>query len=376
GVVAADVGDREAVAGVLASVEAGHPLTAVVHAAGVLADGVFGGLSGAGVERVFGPKVDGAWHLHELTRGLDLAAFVVFSSAAGVFGNAGQSAYGAANAFLDALAVVRRGEGLAGVSLAWGLWEEVSGLTGGLDGRARGRLARSGLRGLSTGEALALFDAGLRSGEAVLVPTGLDWGALRAQAAAGDLNPLLRTLVRPPRRTTNPDTPAIDDSAGFVRRLAALSPKKQHKELLDLVRGAAAAVLGHASKDDLGPSQAFKDSGFDSLGALQLRNRLARATGTRLPATLTFDHPTPLALAVHLRSELLAEPEPGPETGPETGSQPETESGPRPGPEPASATTPEPESPRSPAEVPKAKGPTIADLDVDGLVARALRGRS
>ncbi|WP_268256281.1 beta-ketoacyl reductase, partial [Streptomyces minutiscleroticus] len=201
-VVAADVGDRAAVAEVLAGVEVEHPLTAVVHAAGVLADGVFDGLSSERVEAVFGPKVDGAWHLHELTRDAGLAAFVVFSSGAGVFGSAGQSAYAAANAFVDGLVRRRRDAGLPGVSLAWGLWAQASGLTGTLDDTARARLQqRGGQRALSTAEALALFDAALGSEEPVLVPTRLDWGVLRARAAEGELNPLLRGLVRPPRRT-------------------------------------------------------------------------------------------------------------------------------------------------------------------------------
>ncbi|WP_456340269.1 SDR family NAD(P)-dependent oxidoreductase [Streptomyces microflavus] len=351
-IVAADVSDREVLAGVLAGVDADHPLTGVVHTAGALADGVFDALTAGQVATAFGPKADAAWHLHELTRDLGLGAFVLFSSGAGIFGNPGQSAYGAANGYLDALARFRRERGLPAHSLAWGLWAEASGLTGHLDGRALDRLAQGGLQGLTTDEALALFDAALTSSEPVLVPTRLDYQALRAQAADGQLNPLLRGLVRTPRRTAATG-PTPDDSAGYVRQLAGLPEREQHKRLLDLVRGAAAAVLGHASKDSVGPSQAFKESGFDSLGAVQLRNRLARATGTRLPATLTFDHPTPLALAAHLRSELL--------------------------PESAAPT------PRTPAAVPVAPEPpaaqplgadAIADLDIDGLVARAMRGRS
>ncbi|MGW2547149.1 acyl carrier protein, partial [Kitasatospora sp. NPDC001574] len=172
---------------------------------------------------------------------------------------------------------------------------------------------------------------------------------LRSQAASGELNPLLRGLVRTPRRTAA--TTTADDAAGFAVRLAALPEREQHRELLDLVRSAAAAVLGHPSKNAVVAAQAFKETGFDSLGAVQLRNRLARATGVRLPATLVFDHPTPLELARHLRSELLPEPEAGAAAG---------------------GTVP----PAGPApELPPADGPAIADLDIDGLVARALRGR-
>ncbi|GAA1404247.1 hypothetical protein GCM10009639_49990 [Kitasatospora putterlickiae] len=351
-VVAADVSERSVVDGLVRGVPVGRPLTGVVHTAGALADGVFEAQSVERLDEVFAPKADAAWHLHEATKGLPLAAFVLFSSGAGVFGNAGQSLYGAANAFLDGLARWRADQGLPAVSLAWGLWAEASGLTGHLGEGDRARLARGGLKALATEEALALFDAALGSPEALLVPTRLDRDALRAQAAAGELNPLLRGLVRAPRRTAATGAPA-DDAAGFSARLAGLPEREQHRELLDLVRSAAAAVLGHPSKNAVAAAQAFKETGFDSLGAVQLRNRLARATGVRLPATLVFDHPTPLALARHLRSELLPEPAAGSAA--------------------ADATAlggPAPDTRPAPVD-----GPAIADLDIDGLVARALRGR-
>ncbi|WP_455709433.1 SDR family NAD(P)-dependent oxidoreductase [Kitasatospora purpeofusca] len=350
-VLAADVSERSAVDELVRRVPAEHPLTAVVHTAGALADGVFEGRSAERLGKVFAPKADAAWHLHEATRGLGLAAFVLFSSGASVFGSAGQSLYGSANGFLDGLAGWRRAQGLPAVSLAWGLWAQASGLTGHLGEADRARLARGGLKALATEEALALFDAALRSPEALLVPTRLDREALRKQAAGGELNPLLRGLVRTPRRTAATGAPA-DDAADFAARLAALPEREQHREVLDLVRSAAAAVLGHPSKNAVAAAQAFKETGFDSLGAVQLRNRLARATGVRLPATLVFDHPTPLALARHLRSELLPEPAAGPAAV-------------TPGPRPAG-----PDAGPAPVE-----GPAIADLDIDGLVARALRGR-
>ncbi|MFB8062568.1 acyl carrier protein, partial [Kitasatospora purpeofusca] len=170
-----------------------------------------------------------------------------------------------------------------------------------------------------------------------------------------ELNPLLRGLVRTPRRTAATGAPA-DDAADFAARLAALPEREQHREVLDLVRSAAAAVLGHPSKNAVAAAQAFKETGFDSLGAVQLRNRLARATGVRLPATLVFDHPTPLALARHLRSELLPEPATEPTAGPEAGSPGPSAPGAEPGPVPL-------------------PGAATAFLDIDGLVARALRGR-
>ncbi|MFB9840663.1 beta-ketoacyl reductase, partial [Actinoallomurus acaciae] len=201
-IVAADVSDRDALAEVLAEIPAEHPLTAVVHAAGVLDDGVLSSLTPERVDAVFRPKADAAWHLHELTRDLDLSAFVLFSSGAGVFGNAGQGNYGAANGFLDGLARSRRAEGLPAVSLAWGLWEEASGLTRHLGEAGRDRLARGLQVALPSSEALSLLDLALRADdEAVVVPTRLDHTALRRRADEGTLPALLRDLVRAaPRR--------------------------------------------------------------------------------------------------------------------------------------------------------------------------------
>ncbi|MGW1819904.1 type I polyketide synthase, partial [Streptomyces sp. NPDC002125] len=313
-VVAADVGDREALAGVLSAVPAEHPLTAVVHTAGVLDDGIMTALDPQWFDTVFRPKADAAWHLHELTRELDLSAFVLFSSGAGVLGNAGQGNYAAANGFLDGLAHERRAQGLPAVSLAWGLWSQASGMTGHLDDAGLARLARSGLLGLSSAEGLALFDAALGSDEALLVPTKLDYTALRNQVATGDLPPLLRGLVRAPRRAAQGAEP-VQDAATYAERLAALSEEDRLRDLLDLVRDASASVLGHATRGAIGARQAFKDLGFDSLASVELRNRITRATGARLPVTLVFDHPTPTALARHLRAELLPSAEGGEPVG-------------------------------------------------------------
>ncbi|WP_049653974.1 beta-ketoacyl reductase, partial [Kitasatospora sp. MY 5-36] len=233
------------------------------------------------------------------------AAFVLFSSGAGVFGSAGQSLYGSANGFLDGLAGWRRERGLPAVSLAWGLWAQASGLTGHLDEADRARLARGGLAAMATEEALALFDAALRSSEAVLVPTRLDRDALRGQAAGGELNPLLRGLVRTPRRTAaTAGAPAGDGREVLFRRLSAVGEAEQLRLLLDLVRASAAKVLGQSIDETVKPAQAFKDVGFDSLTSLRIRTSLTEATGVRLPATLVFDHPTPAAVAEHLRDRL------------------------------------------------------------------------
>ncbi|CAN3983699.1 Modular polyketide synthase [Kitasatospora purpeofusca] len=303
-VLAADVSERSVVDALVAGVPTDRPLTAVVHTAGALADGVFEAQSAERLDEVFAPKADAAWHLHEATKDLGLTAFVLFSSGAGVFGSAGQSLYGSANGFLDGLAGWRRERGLPAVSLAWGLWAQASGLTGHLDGADRSRLARGGLAAMPTEEALSLFDAALRSPEALLVPTRLDRDALRKQAAGGELNPLLRGLVRAPRRTAATGAPAVDGREVLLRRLSAVGEAEQLRLLLDLVRAGAAKVLGQSIDETVKPTQAFKDVGFDSLTSLRIRSSLTEATGVRLPATLVFDHPTPAAVAEYLRDRL------------------------------------------------------------------------
>ena len=304
--VACDVADREALAGVLAGVPVGHPLTAVVHAAGVLDDGVVSSLTPQRVDAVLAPKVDGAWHLHELTRDMDLAAFVLFSSAAATLGGAGQGNYAAANSFLDALACYRQGLGLPGTSLAWGWWEQASGMTGHLGEVDLDRLRRAGVTALSSQEGLQLFGLGWRSGEAMLLPIRLDTAVLRAQAASTGLPALLHDLVKTPTRpTAAPAT--VSGAAGLKQRLAAMPAAEGQRLLLELVRTQAANVLGHATIEQVEPDRPFKELGFDSLTAVELRNRLTSTTGLRLPATLVFDHPTPVATAQHLNAELQSE---------------------------------------------------------------------
>ncbi len=306
-VAACDVTDREALAALLADVPAQHPLTAVVHAAGVLDDGVLTSLDPARLRGVLAPKADAARHLHELTAEHDPAGFVLFSSAAGVFGNAGQGNYAAANAYLDALAQHRRVRGLPGVSLAWGLWEQTSGMTADLAEADRARARRSGALTLPTAEALALFDAALEAHRSLLVPVRLDGAVLRSRPAA-ELPALLRDLYRgtPARRTATTRSTA-DGADGLRQRLAGLPADERRTVLLDLVTGCVAAVLGHTGARHIDADRAFRDLGFTSLTSVELRNRLGTATGLRLPATLAFDHPAPTALAAFLDTELAAE---------------------------------------------------------------------
>ncbi|GAA0370544.1 type I polyketide synthase [Streptomyces blastmyceticus] len=300
---ACDVADREALAAVLADVPAAHPLTAVLHTAGVLDDGVISSLTPERVDHVMRPKVDAAWNLHELTRDLDLAAFVLFSSSSGVFGGPGQGNYAAANAFLDALAEHRRAQDLPATALAWGLWAG-GGMGGTLDEADIARMRRAGLPPLPVAEGLALLDTALRVREAALVPMRVDVTALRAAAVSGAISPLLRGLVRVPVRRAVDAVAAGAGESGLVQRLSGLSPAEQERMLLDLVRGQVATVLGYAGAETVGSGRAFKELGFDSLTAVELRNQLNAVTGLRLPATLIFDYPDPTVLARHLRTEL------------------------------------------------------------------------
>ncbi len=307
--VAADVADRDRLAAVLDDVPAEHPLTGVVHAAGVLDDAVISALTPGRLSAVLSAKADAAWHLHELTRSRPLAMFVLFSSVAGVLGGPGQGNYAAANAFLDGLAGHRHASGLAATSLAWGLWAADSGMTGALDAAQRQRMSRNGLSPLDTGQALRLFDAGLHGGRPHLVPALLDLAALRRQADAGQLPSPLRGLVRARRRVVEGGG---DGGPSFAQRLAGTPEAERGRLVEELVKAQVIEVLGYPPATVVPSGQTFTGLGFDSLTAVELRNRLTALTGIRLPASLIFDCPTPAALADFLLVDAVPpKPEPG-----------------------------------------------------------------
>ncbi|MFE2562231.1 type I polyketide synthase, partial [Streptomyces sp. NPDC059352] len=295
-VAACDVSDRDALARIINSLE--RPLTAVVHAAGILDDATIETLTPAHVERVLAPKVDAALHLHELTADLDLSSFVLFSSVAALIGTPGQGNYAAANATLDALAARRRAAGLPATSLAWGLWAEAGGMGGTLGEAELALLARMGISALPAELGLRLFDQAQQTGAALLAPVLFDQSALRAQARSGLLPALLRGLVRMPARRTQPA------GGSLAQRVEAAAEADRPQIVLDLVQAQVAAVLGHASPQGIDPERAFRELGFDSLGAVELRNRLTQASGVRLPSTLIFDHPTPAAVALLLLTQV------------------------------------------------------------------------
>ncbi|HZX40152.1 MAG TPA: SDR family NAD(P)-dependent oxidoreductase, partial [Streptomyces sp.] len=303
---ACDVTDKDSLAGVLARIPADRPLKAVIHTAGVLDDTVVTGLTPERLDAVLAPKADAAWHLHELTKDLELSAFVLYSSIAGLIGNAGQANYAAGNTYLDALAQYRSALGLPGVSLAWGLWNQTSTISGELDEADLQRIKRLGLLPLAADEAMELFDTATVGTEPVLAVSRLDTAALRAQHQ--EPTPLFRSLVPVgPRRAS---TAQGGSTSSLAQRLGALPGAQREQALIDLVRAQVARALGHSDPSAIDAERAFQDLGFDSLTAVELRNQLNNATGLRLSSTLVFDHPNATALAAHLAFQLFGEEEP------------------------------------------------------------------
>jgi acyl transferase domain-containing protein/acyl carrier protein len=305
-VAACDVAQRDGLRDLLESIPRSHPLGMVVHSAAVLEDGVLESQTGESFERVMRPKADAAWHLHELTREIPLSQFVLFSSAAGVLGGAGQANYCAANAFLEALVQHREAMGLPATALAWGLWEQESRLAGDLDGEEAESMMRQirqrlAIAPMPVARGLELFDSALGRKEPLLLPAELDRTVMRAQARSGSLPAILRGLVRVPRRRGGGD-------ASLGARLAAAPEGAERKQIcLDLIRHHAATVVGLERGAEIDPERSFRDLGFDSLGAVELRNQLIAVTGLRLPATLVFDYPTPKSSAEFLLAEAAGE---------------------------------------------------------------------
>ncbi|MFD7504297.1 type I polyketide synthase [Streptomyces sp. NPDC059850] len=303
-IAACDAADRTALAALLASVPAEQPLTAVIHSAGVLDDGVLDGQTPERFARVLRPKADAARNLHELTADHDLAAFVLFSSVAGTLGNAGQANYAAANAYLDALAEQRRADGLPATTIAWGPWAG-AGMAAAEDPDGD-RLRRIGLAPMDRDTAVEALRRTLEGGAAVTAVADIDWARFAGVFAAQRPSALLSDLPEAREDLTGSGGPVTDQAAEWRLRIAALPEDEREPALLELVREQVALVLGHASAAAIPADKAFKDTGFDSLAAVQLRNRLGQVTGLRLPATLVFDHPTPTALARFLKAESAA----------------------------------------------------------------------
>ncbi|MGW3789534.1 type I polyketide synthase, partial [Micromonospora chokoriensis] len=284
-VAACDAADPRQVADLIASIPAEHPLTAIVHTAGVLDDGLVGDIGPEQLDAVLKPKIDAAWNLHEQTQHLNLSAFVLYSSISGTLGAPGQANYAAANTFLDALAHHRHTQGLPATSLAWGLWEETSGMAGGLSAADLARMRRNGILPMSIEHGLALFDAAVAVGHPQTVAARLD-------------RSLLRNTGRPVAARAS--APAED----WAQRITALPEAERRETVSALIGARVTAVLGHGPAGGVHPDRTFKDLGLDSLTGAELRNVLSSATGIRLPATLIFDFPTVAALTDHLLAEV------------------------------------------------------------------------
>ncbi|MGW4873828.1 type I polyketide synthase [Streptomyces chartreusis] len=301
-VAACDIADRDALAAHLDALPAEQPLTAVIHAAGVSdGDSDTTALTPDTLQTLLSAKLLGARHLHELTVDRDLDAFVLFSSGAASWGSGGQPAYAAANAYLDALAAHRRAAGLPATSVAWGAWGETGMAT---EPGLAAELARRGVHPMDPDTALAALQRALDEDVSGLTVTATDWAAFLPAFTAARPSPLLSELAR----ATDPgpaDTPEPEDGPGLRDRLAELPDVERTRLLLDMVRTEAAATLGHSGADAVPAERALRDLGFDSVSAVDLRNRLKAVTGLALPASLVFDHPNATAVAAHLRTELF-----------------------------------------------------------------------
>ena len=289
-----DVTDREALAAVLRAIPPERPLRGIIHAAGVLDDGLLALLTPERLARVLSPKIDGAYNLHTLTADEPLEFFVLFSSVAGLFGSAGQSNYSAANSFLDALASHRRAQGLAGQSIAWGPWSE-GGMASALSEAHQARLLRQGLEPLSPSQGLSLLGAALDSEDELFVALDLDARRLAQGLEQSRRAPpaLIRALL--------PGAAIREDQAAALwARIRALPPAERPRALREVVQGEVATVLGLAQAQQVKPAEPLLELGIDSLSAVELRNRLAALVGVELSATLVFDYPTADALALLL----------------------------------------------------------------------------
>ncbi len=297
-VAGCDVSERASLDAALSSVEGEHPLCGVIHLAGLLDDGTLSELDSERLHRVLTPKVDGAWNLHQATRDLTLDLFVLFSSATGIIGGAGQGNYAAANAFLDALAQHRQAQGLAGLSIAWGPWAS-GGMAAGLDDADKARMRRQGLGALEVAAGMSLLKRSLEQPHALSVVMALDPGRLQQsiERSGGEVPALYRGLIR--------IIPSSGTSASELRaRLEALPEEEQLDEILAAIKDEIALVLGLSSGREVGANKSLQDLGIDSLMAVELSKRMVAMTNVKLPATLIFDYPTPAAIAGKLMTDL------------------------------------------------------------------------
>ncbi|MGW2332288.1 type I polyketide synthase, partial [Streptomyces sp. NPDC001700] len=302
-VAVCDVADRHQLSNLIHQT---GPLTAVIHTAALLDDATVDSLTTEQLHRVLRVKADGALNLHELTRDMNLSAFVLFSSMAGTAGTPGQGNYAPGNAFVDALAEHRRAQGLPATSVAWGLWSG-----NGMGETEAGEVARRhGVPALDPELAIASLRTAIEQRDTVITIAEIDWERHYTAFTATRPSPLLTDLPEVRQLIDTGASTSADDSgtgspSALANRLADLGKAEQEESLLEIVRRHMAVVLGYATPEAVPADRAFMELGFDSVMAVEFRNRLGAATGLRLPATTVFDYPTPIALARHIRTELF-----------------------------------------------------------------------
>jgi len=296
-----DVGDRAQVEELLAV--APVPLKGIVHAAGALADAGLARQSWEGIETVLRAKLHGAWHLHELTGGMALDHFVLFSSAAGLLGPAGQANHAAANSFLDGLAIYRRQQGLPAVSIDWGAWAEIGAVP---KAGVEAHVERTGLIHMPPDEAMKAFGWAMAAAPEQVAVLDADWAAYRRRFPLGGVPALLAGLGRAVRPAGSAPVKATEPAAETLRSQLAAAPAGRRMDLLcDAIREQAARVMRHPDPAAIDDQRALRDLGLDSLMSVELRNALVAKLDRKLPATLLFDHPSVAALAAFVAAEAL-----------------------------------------------------------------------
>ncbi|MER5556922.1 type I polyketide synthase, partial [Streptomyces sp. NPDC002793] len=293
-VVACDVADKDALTALLAE----HPVDAVVHTAGAATTGPVDSLDPAAYREATRAKVLGARNLDELLPHVE--RFVLFSSIAGVWGSGGQAGYAAGNAHLDALAERRRAQGRAATSIAWGPWAGEGMATA--DGDVAEFLARRGLAAMAPEAGVRALADALDAGDTCVTVADVDWDRFLPAFTASRPAPLFVPLAG--TDTATEERQAEEGLTEFAAGLVGLSTARRERALLDLVRRQAADVLGHQGVDGVPAKGGFADLGFDSLTAVEIRARIAAATGLALPTAMIFDYPTPVALAARLAEEI------------------------------------------------------------------------
>lgn len=304
-VVAGDVAELNDLTKVMETFGKDYPLRGVVHTAGVIDDGVLSALTPPRCDATLRPKTNGAWHLHQLTKNLDLDLFVMFSSISGIMGTAGQGNYAAANTFLDALAYLRQAENLPGTSIAWGIWDG-AGMSANMSDTGRIRYANAGLHTLQPGQGVELLEKSVRDGSALTVAAMYDLDQLRRYHDERHQRPWLLLSLLGPCRSLKDETvvSGSNEDHSLRARLRDAPTEDPASVVLAAVRGAAAMTLGFASSEKVDVNLPLQQIGIDSLTAFLISSRLTKLAGLALSPRIVFDYPTLVALSEYLLSQM------------------------------------------------------------------------